>query len=352
MSCSILICDDSSMARKQLARALPQNLDAQISFVTNGEEALSALENGDGEILFLDLTMPILDGYGTLEAIKQRGISSKVIVVSGDIQPKARQRVMELGAHGFIKKPASAETLAKVIEQLHVPRLSDDPGNKANLHQSRQKKDEGVAPDSLAQQFVAKADYIDAYREITNVAIGRAADLLARLLDVFVRMPVPRVNLIEVSELQMALNYSNREEACSAICQGFIGAGIAGEALLIFHDSSYQDIARQMGYKGLIDPDTEIEVLMDVANILIGACLKGLETQLDLTFSQSHPQVLGQHLSIDEILKTNTQERWKKTLAIEVGFSVEGLNIECDLLLLYTEQSVAFLNERIGYLVE
>ncbi|MCL6414863.1 response regulator [Aestuariirhabdus sp. Z084] len=356
MSSTILICDDSAMARKQLGRALPSDLDATVSFAQHGEEALTALNKGEGNYLFLDLTMPVLDGYGVLNAIREQGIQSKVIVVSGDIQPKARERVQKLGALGFIKKPASAETLANIVDQLGIPRKkpatesahsppSPDTGDDTDKQ----------TPDNLqnlAEQFVEKTDYIDAYREITNVAIGRAADLLARLLDVFVVMPVPRVNLIEVSELQMALTHSDKDDSCSAICQGFIGAGIAGEALLIFHDSSYQDIARKMGYSDEIDAHTEMEVLMDVANIMIGACLKGLENQLDLTFSQSHPKVLGQHLNVSQILTVNTKDRWQKTLAIELGFSVEGLNIECDLLLLITEQSVAFLNERIGYLVE
>ncbi|RRJ84770.1 response regulator [Aestuariirhabdus litorea] len=341
MGCNILICDDSAMARNQLARSLPTDIGAQVSFATNGKEALTALEHGNIEILFLDLTMPVMDGYDTLEAIQRKGLSCQVIVVSGDIQPQAQKRVSQLGAKGFVQKPASAQTLATILGTLGVARAPSRPPHQ-----------EGQQARNLAQQFVEKTDYIDAYREITNVAIGRAADLLARLLGVFVRMPLPKVNLMEVSELQMALGYSSRHQACSAICQGFIGAGIAGEALLIFHDDGYRDLARQMGYEETTGDDTRIEVLMDVANILIGACLKGLETQLDLTFSQSHPRVLGLHLNVDELLRINPRSRWKKTLAIEVTLSTEGMDIECDLLLLYSEQSVAFLNERIAYLVE
>ena len=57
---------------------------------------------GHGDLIFLDLTMPEMDGYGVLETLKRR-VRSKVIVVSGDIQPEAHERVMALGALDFIR---------------------------------------------------------------------------------------------------------------------------------------------------------------------------------------------------------------------------------------------------------
>ena len=49
------------------------------------------------------LTMPELDGFGTLDEIQARGIDIKVVVVSGDIQPKAKERVMASGAKALFK---------------------------------------------------------------------------------------------------------------------------------------------------------------------------------------------------------------------------------------------------------
>ncbi|HBA34380.1 MAG TPA: response regulator, partial [Gammaproteobacteria bacterium] len=58
--------------------------------------------------------------------------------------------------------------------------------------------------------------------------MGQAGDSLARLLNVFVKLPVPSVNMLEVSELQMALSLSLENSTYSAVCQGFIGSGVAG----------------------------------------------------------------------------------------------------------------------------
>jgi CheY-like chemotaxis protein len=69
MAIPLLICDDSNMARKQVARSLPDGWDVDITFATNGVEGLSAIREGKGEMVFLDLTMPEMDGYGVLEHV-------------------------------------------------------------------------------------------------------------------------------------------------------------------------------------------------------------------------------------------------------------------------------------------
>jgi CheY-like chemotaxis protein len=85
---SVLVCDDSLVARKQVAKCLPQDWEVAVHFAKNGQEALTALGEGKGDLLLLDLNMPVLDGYGTLEAIKKQGLSTKVIVVLGIFSQK------------------------------------------------------------------------------------------------------------------------------------------------------------------------------------------------------------------------------------------------------------------------
>lgn len=115
MAIPVLICDDSSFARKQVRRALPPDWDVEITFAGNGEEALAAIKAGQGEVVFLDLTMPVMDGYQTLEMIKKEDLPAMVIVISGDVQPEAVARVKRMGAVDFIKKPVDAASLKKVL---------------------------------------------------------------------------------------------------------------------------------------------------------------------------------------------------------------------------------------------
>jgi len=117
MSIPLLICDDSAMARKQVKRSLPEGWDVDVTFATNGAEGLDAIKGGKGEMVFLDLTMPELDGYGVLSAVKAENLKSVIIVISADIQPEARERVMKLGALDFIKKPVDKEKLSEVLNR-------------------------------------------------------------------------------------------------------------------------------------------------------------------------------------------------------------------------------------------
>ncbi len=191
----------------------------------------------------------------------------------------------------------------------------------------------------------------DCYQEITNVAMGQAADRLARLLNVYVILPIPKVNMISASELHMALADTTVNEDVSAVCQGFIGSGIAGEALLVFNDASFSDLAQLMNYKGPLDRHGELELLMDVSSVLIGACLHGIGEQLEISFNQGHPVVLGQHCHVDDLVKSGNHQ-WSQTLAIEIHYEIENVNINCDLLLLFTEDSVAKINQQVDYLLD
>ncbi|WP_417703288.1 response regulator [Rheinheimera aquimaris] len=337
MTTAVLICDDSNLARKQLARILPQEWQANLFFAGHGAEALDTLLKQRIDWLFLDLNMPVMDGYQVLQELRNRQLDLNVVVVSGDVQPEAFERVKSLGALDFIRKPVDSAKLQQLM-QLHAVRTPPLP-------EAEQKRVEPTASAELS------AEMRDVLQELTNVAMGQAGDLLARLLNVFVKLPIPNVNLIEVSELHMALASVEHETTTSAVCQGFIGGGVSGEALLILTDSSFKDIARLMNYQGELTVKIELELLMDIANILIGAVLKGLAEQIDMSFSQGHPVVLGQHATVSELIKANAR-RWRKTLAIELSYGIENYNISCDLLLLFTEDSLKTLNYKVAFLLE
>jgi chemotaxis protein CheY-P-specific phosphatase CheC len=331
MTIPVLICDDSALARKQMARTLPKDWDVEVTFATNGAEGLDAIRAGKGEIVFLDLNMPVMDGYEVLATVQQQDLPALIIVVSGDIQIKAHERVKALGALDFIQKPVSADAISNILQEYGILTLT-----------------QGIEADT---QPMVKVDLRDACQEIANVAMGRAADLLAKLLDVFVVLPIPNVNVLEVSELTMALKATEESSTISALCQGFIGAGVAGEALLLFHDSSFADMAKLMKINSEEETHTEVEVLIDTGNVLIGAFLSGISEQLDMKFSQSHPVVLGQHCTVNDLIHASA-EKWQRTLAMEINYRIEDYNIQCDLLLLFTEDSIPTLNFKLGYLLD
>ncbi|WP_354624322.1 response regulator [Psychromonas sp. MME2] len=343
MSLPVLICDDSAMARKAIARSLPKDWDIDISFAENGALGLDAIRQGKGDLVFLDLNMPVMDGYQVLQTIHSEDLPALVIVISGDIQPQAHKKVRELGALDFIKKPIEEKVLINLLDTYGIYKANASHAVKDEVKAEIKGDLQNIKQDNLALR--------DALQEVSNIAMGRAGDLLARLLDVFVLLPIPYVNMIETSELQMAFTSIAHDDNVSAVSQGFISSGISGEAIIIFHDSSFTDMAKLLRHQDILAENINIEVMNDISNILIGAFLNGLAEQLDINFNQGQPNVLGQHCRVDDLIK-DRKNHWQKTLTIEVNYGIENYNIKCDLLLLFTEDSIETLTNKIGYLLK
>lgn len=204
-------------------------------------------------------------------------------------------------------------------------------------------------------------DQRDCMQEITNVAMGQAAERLAQLLEAFVVLSIPYVNTLSPSDIAMALHSlesGDNDNPVSGVCQGFIGGGLRGEAMLIFNDASFADLADLLKYdQGELDSNnsneltTEHELLMDCANILIGGCLRGLAEQLDTHFSFGPPMLLGQHCPISEILNSGNM-RWQKALVVEINYKIENRNVNCDLLLVMSEDCIDGLLMKLDYLLD
>lgn len=191
MTLSVLICDDSALARKLMSRGLPADWDINISFAKHGVEAISAIKAGNADLIFLDLNMPVMDGYEVLETIMKEDLPAMVIVVSGDIQPEAHKRLKALGAIDFTQKPIVLDVLTKLLISygLYTPSNNDETLSKL---QSETTSNETIEPQ-------------DALQEVANIAMGQAGDLLARLLNLFVQLPIPKVSTLASSDIEKGL---------------------------------------------------------------------------------------------------------------------------------------------------
>ncbi|MDW1838602.1 response regulator, partial [Vibrio sp. Vb0718] len=303
-----------------------------ITFAIHGKNALEELAQKEFKLMFLDLTMPEMDGFETLENMQRLGNKTPVVVVSGDIQPKAKERVFALGAKAFIQKPIAKDELKNALKELIEP----EPRPLI------------ITPSVIELPILRRRDI---YMEVANVSIGRAADALARHFDVFVQLPLPSVNIFEVSELHMALRDLASHDNVSGVCQGFCGEGIAGEALVILSDSSVSDLKKLMKVPADSEELEELELLMDISNILVGSFLNGLGEQSEVRFFQSPPVLLGQHISIDSIIESTTGA-FKRTMTFEVSYNIEGTSIRCDLLFMFVDESLPLLDNKPAYLLE
>ncbi len=118
MPLSVLVVDDSALSRKLVIRGFPPDWARDVRQAANGKEAMSALSTALPDLMLLDLTMPEMDGYEVLAACQGQGIGVCTIVLSADIQPRALERVLALGAAAFLKKPFDRAGLESVLTRI------------------------------------------------------------------------------------------------------------------------------------------------------------------------------------------------------------------------------------------
>jgi len=318
----VVICDDSRMARKQMTSAL-HGWNVEVTFAEHGLEALEAIRAGKGDILFLDLTMPIMDGYQALERIRQDDLPTMVIVVSGDIQPEAKARVESLGALAFIKKPTSPEVISDVLNRF---------GLLSELEHAPEE-------DSSTDLPLALPEY---YQEIANVAMGRAGEMLAGLFKTFVHLPIPVVQMSEAVDIVAKLKGLDSERL-ELVSQGFVGGGIAGEALLLLQAGSLEKVASLIGGDAT-DDYCESDLLMSLANALIGAFISSFTQQLDLAFSRATPSILhNRDRAVAQIANL------EQMLTVSIDYQLQEYDFQCELNLVFTPDSLPALQKLASY---
>ncbi|MDN5072337.1 response regulator [Aliarcobacter butzleri] len=116
----VLVTDDSKMARKMVVRSLEESTikNLEIFEAQNGQEAIDLYKEISPKIVFLDLTMPIMDGFEALKRIKEIDENAKVVIISADIQKLSMDRVRGLGAFNFIKKPIDSLKMQQILEKI------------------------------------------------------------------------------------------------------------------------------------------------------------------------------------------------------------------------------------------
>ncbi|NIB39396.1 response regulator [Pseudomaricurvus alkylphenolicus] len=336
---NILICDDSGMARKQMMRALPPQLSSNVQFAEHGQQALDILEASSIDLLLLDLTMPVMDGYETLAQIRDRAIECITIVVSGDIQPEAQQRVLSLGALAFHKKPVDGDQLEKLLTDYGL--LQPAEAQVAEIE---------PPPPAVTEAVSQTISPKECLREVSNVAMGQAADKLARLLNAFINLPIPRVDILSAGELAMTLE-SLAGGQHLAVSQGFVGRGLAAEALLSTDLKGVAGLQKLMSEHNANTGDSGVGSILDAAAVLTGAFLTGIGEILDLDFSRSQSVIL----SAANVSNQEWRERvanTEDTLTIEIPYHFEEGDFVCDLLLLFPGKAGDYLLNRASYLSE
>jgi two-component system NtrC family response regulator len=114
---NILIVDDEPEVAEVLARSLSRQ-GHQTTVSHSGADALKRIDETTVDAMFLDVSMPGMNGLQVLEEVKRRRPALAVVVITGNATPEEVEEVKRLGAVDVIAKPSALTHYHRAIERL------------------------------------------------------------------------------------------------------------------------------------------------------------------------------------------------------------------------------------------
>lgn len=113
----ILVVDDEEALRTVLSNELAGE-GYEVENASDGDEAISKVQNKKFDLLLLDIKMPRVDGFEVLRFIKKTYPAVKVIMLTGFADLKNAIESKKLGAEDFVSKPYDLVDLLTTIERV------------------------------------------------------------------------------------------------------------------------------------------------------------------------------------------------------------------------------------------
>jgi len=196
----------------------------------------------------------------------------------------------------------------------------------------------------------------DILQEVMNIAFGQASAELAEVIDIFVVLSVPDIHVLKGSELPGYLCKELKPATTiNIIEQSFLGK-FSGQALLIFPVGAEQELLtlftqdQELNTQD-IDIDTlEVETLLEVGNILIGACIGKIAELLDDVVTYDPPHLTAKDLCLEGCDSPVPAESF--AISIRTMFRFEQQNVEGYLFLIANQGSIAWLKKALMTFLE
>jgi DNA-binding NarL/FixJ family response regulator len=112
----VLIADDNELFRSALDAILSAEPEVRVvGRATDGEEAVRMVAELRPDVVLMDLSMPVLDGFLATEQIQEESPETRVLVLTGSPERTDIQRAEDAGAAGYVTKDRIASELVAAI---------------------------------------------------------------------------------------------------------------------------------------------------------------------------------------------------------------------------------------------
>lgn len=186
-------------------------------------------------------------------------------------------------------------------------------------------------------------DQRDCLQEITNVAMGAAAESLANFTDTFVNLPIPCIRCVDSTDLIDSLKQVEGYERLSSVSQLFKFSGLNCYALIVINDESIEDLARFTG-RALEDDEGIKQLLHDLSLTINSTCFDRLGEMIEDPVETDSPIVNSLHVPLESVQMEAIADS-HQIVSVEINYHIENNPFNCDLLLLFPEDTLEELTE-------
>lgn len=203
MALAILIVEDNPVNQTVATRLLERE-GHMVSLANNGQEGIAAVQEGNFDLVFMDIQMPILDGVGATQAIRALGgkyATLPIIALTANVMRGDSERYMAAGMNACLGKPIDRQQLRSVLEKYGTGGAVASPIQVAPppIPQEIQP----TTPIDLAANLDLQA--LDGLKE----ALGR--DVMDNLVGMFITDVVNRLDNIETAARKKDVALLERE---------------------------------------------------------------------------------------------------------------------------------------------
>jgi len=116
---TVLLVEDNPLNRDMLTKRL-QRKDFEVTWAENGEIAVEKAKAEKPDLILMDLSLPVMDGWQATQLIKTNEATKEIpiIVLTAHAMPEDREKAMAMGADEYDTKPIEFKGLLQKIKDL------------------------------------------------------------------------------------------------------------------------------------------------------------------------------------------------------------------------------------------
>ena len=201
------------------------------------------------------------------------------------------------------------------------------------------------------KSIILTEDERDCLQELMNVAYGSATAAITEILDAFAQLSIPKIQIINADELKDYLSSELNLDVEHLVSLQQINGTLCGENMFVIDKESARNIAYKFGLEEDEVNDEEIaDVVLEITNILSSSTISKLAEDIDTNVSFSAPTIK----TITSMNQLNNLfiSKYEKVIIISTQLKFEDLNINAELFILTTDNSILYIKEKLNKILD